>query len=74
MDALLLTKREAASALGISIRSVEYMLANRQLEGRRLGRRRLVTRKSVEGRARADVLRIAPPKPGDAVRPQEPVR
>jgi len=73
MDALLLTKKQAASVLGISIRSIEYMLGNGLLEGRRLGRRRLVTRRSVERLARADVLRIAPPKVDEAVRPQEPV-
>ena len=74
MEALLLTKRQAASALAISIRSVEYLLAKRQLEGRQLGRRKLVTRRSVERLARADVPRIAPSKPGEAVRPREPVR
>jgi len=74
MDALLLTKRQAAFALGISVRSVEYLLAKRQLEARQLGRRKLVTRRSVERLARADVVRIAPPKPHEAVRPQEPVR
>jgi excisionase family DNA binding protein len=73
MDALLLTKKQAASVLGISIRSIEYMLGNGLLEGRRLGRRRLVTRRSVERLARADVLRIAPSKADQAVRPQEPV-
>lgn len=62
MDALLLTKKQAASALGISIRSVEYLLASRRLEGRRLGRRRLVTRRSVERLARADVPSMSPPK------------
>jgi hypothetical protein len=63
MDALLLTKKETAFVLGkISVRSVEYLLATGQLEGRQLGRRKLVTRRSVERLARADVLRIAPPK------------
>ena len=75
MDELLLTKRQAASVLGtISVRSVEYLLATGQLEGRKLGRRKLVTRRSVERLARADVPRIAPSKPGEAVRPREPVR
>jgi hypothetical protein len=62
MDALLLSKKQAASVLGISIRSVEYLLAKRQLEGRQLGRRKLVTRRSVERLARADVPTISPPK------------
>ena len=67
MDELLLTKRQAASVLGtISVRSVEYLLATGQLEGRKLGRRKLVTRRSVERLARADVPRIAPPKLGGA--------
>ena len=62
MDALLLSKKQAASVLGISIRSVEYMLANGRLEGRRLGRRRLVTRRSTEKLARADVPTMSPLK------------
>jgi hypothetical protein len=75
MDELLVTKRRTALILGeISIRSVEYLLATGQLEGRQMGRRKLVTRRSIERLARADVLRIAPPKPGAAVSPQEPVR
>ena len=74
MDELLLTKRQAASALAISVRSVEYLLSKRQLEGRQLGRRKLVTRRSVEKLARADVPRIAPPRPVETVRSQEPVR
>ena len=60
MDALLLSKKQAASALGISIRSIEYMLANGRLEGRRLGRRRLVTRRSIERLARMDVPTMSP--------------
>jgi hypothetical protein len=75
MDELLVTKRRTALILGeISIRSVEYLLATGQLEGRQMGRRKLVTRRSIERLARADVLRIAPPKRGAAVSPQEPVR
>jgi excisionase family DNA binding protein len=66
MDALLLSKKQAASVLGISIRSVEYMLANGRLEGRRLGRRRLVTRRSIEKLARIDVPTMSPPKKATA--------
>ena len=74
MDELLVTKRQTALILGeISLRSVDYLLATGQLEGRRMGRRKLVTRRSIERLGRAGVLRIAPPKADEAVRPQEPV-
>ena len=36
---LLYTKREAAFALGISVRSIDYLIATKQLEARRIGGR-----------------------------------
>lgn len=39
---LLYNKREAAFALGISVRSIEYMMANKSLSYRRYGRSVLI--------------------------------
>ena len=39
---ILLSKREAAQLLSISMRSLEYLLAAKQLASRRVGRRVLV--------------------------------
>jgi excisionase family DNA binding protein len=74
MDELLLTKKQAASVLGISVRSVEYLLASRKLEGRRLGRRRLVIRRSVERVARTDMPSMSPPKAPEGAGPASPAR
>jgi excisionase family DNA binding protein len=45
---LLYTKREAAFALGISVRSIDYLIATKQLEARRIGGRVLIPVKEVE--------------------------
>ena len=55
MERLLLSKKEAAVALGISVRTVEYLIASKQLDARRIGRRRLVPRTALEKLARRDV-------------------
>jgi excisionase family DNA binding protein len=55
MDKILLSKKEAASALGISVRTVENLIATKKLEARRIGRRRLVPRTALEKLARRDV-------------------
>lgn len=47
MNKLLCTKGEAALALACSVRTVENLIATKQLESRRLGRRRLVVCASV---------------------------
>jgi excisionase family DNA binding protein len=54
MDKLLLSKREAAQKLSISVRSIDYLIGNKKLTARRIGRRVLVTYKSVLEFARAD--------------------
>jgi excisionase family DNA binding protein len=41
-ERLLCNKREAASALGISVRTLENLLSMKQLKSVRIGRRRLV--------------------------------
>jgi excisionase family DNA binding protein len=42
MNKLFCSKREAAEALACSTRTVENLIATKQLESRRLGRRRMV--------------------------------
>jgi excisionase family DNA binding protein len=54
MDKLLLSRTEAASYLGISLRSLDSLLAARELASRRIGRRRLIERRVLEQFARRD--------------------
>lgn len=51
---LLLSKKEAGRVLGISNRSVEYLISNKQLPTRRVGRRVLIPFSACERFARAD--------------------
>jgi excisionase family DNA binding protein len=39
---LLFNKKEAATMLGLSVRSVDYLLAGRELEHRKIGRKVLI--------------------------------
>lgn len=55
MDKILVSKKEAAALLSISLRSVENLIARKELETRRIGRRRLIPRTSLEKLARHDV-------------------
>jgi len=57
-DKLLYTKREAAQLLSISLRSLDYLIVSQQLATRRIGRRVLVHRDSVEQFARTDHVSI----------------
>jgi excisionase family DNA binding protein len=42
MEKLLFSRTEAAAYLGISLRSLDSLLATRELASRRIGRRRLI--------------------------------
>jgi excisionase family DNA binding protein len=65
-DALLLSKRRAAQLLGLSVRSIEIMIRAKQLDSRKIGRRRLVPRKEVERLSRHDTPVIgSPPRSGN---------
>jgi excisionase family DNA binding protein len=55
MDRILVSKKEAAVALGVSLRTVENLIARKELDSRRIGRRRLVPLTSLERLARRDV-------------------
>jgi excisionase family DNA binding protein len=54
MDKILFSKKEAAAMLSISPRSIDNLIARKELETRRIGRRRLVPRVSLEKLARRD--------------------
>jgi len=55
MEALLLSKQETARMLGLSIRTLEHLLSRREIVARRIGRRVLISRSSVETFAKANV-------------------
>lgn len=55
---VLYTKREAAQLLSISLRSLDYLIVSQQLPARRIGRRVLVHRDSIEQFARLDHVSI----------------
>jgi len=57
-EKVLYTKREAAQLLSISLRSIDYLIFNQQLPARRIGRRVLVHRDSIEQFARRDHVSI----------------
>jgi excisionase family DNA binding protein len=70
MDALqkvLLSKKEAAQALSISLRSLEYLIARKELSTRRVGKRVLVPMAVLHKFAQHDHAEsLAPgPRPGD---------
>ncbi len=60
MEKVLITLQEAAAALGLSLRGVDYLLAQGRLATRKIGRRRLIPRTELERFARHDCDRISP--------------
>jgi excisionase family DNA binding protein len=61
-EKILYTKRETAQLLSISVRSLDYLIFNRQIATRRIGRRVLVHRDTIERFARYDHLTIRTPQ------------
>ena len=53
-DAILLSKRQAAAMLGLSIRTVEHLIALKELPARHIGARCLIERTALERFARRD--------------------
>jgi len=53
-DKLLFSKREAASALGLSVRTLEMLIAVREVKSIRVGRRRMVPCAELEKFIRRD--------------------
>jgi excisionase family DNA binding protein len=62
--AILLSKKSVAALLSVSIRTVENLIARKELAVRHIGRRTLVSRKSLEHFARRD-HRTQPPRAAD---------
>jgi excisionase family DNA binding protein len=51
---VLLTRREAALALSVSVRTIDTLLASNELPSRRIGRRRLIALDTLQRFARRD--------------------
>lgn len=51
---LLCTRKQAAQTLGISLRSLDYLIASRQLPTRRIGRRTQIPYSALQKFVRAD--------------------
>lgn len=52
--ALLLSRKASARLLGISVRTLDHLIAHAELRVRRIGRRVLVERRALEAFARRD--------------------
>jgi excisionase family DNA binding protein len=59
---ILFSKREAALALSLSVRTIENLIARKELNARRVGRRTLITASSLVLFARRDHVSPSPPK------------
>lgn len=62
MDHILLTRNEAAAALGLSTRTIDYLIASGKLSSRKLGKRRLIPRAGIKQIAKSGCGRITPSK------------
>jgi excisionase family DNA binding protein len=58
MEKLLMSKKEAAEVLGVSVRTIENMIARKQLVSRRLGKRRMIPCAALTQLAKRDTLVI----------------
>lgn len=59
IEKLLVTRQEAARALSVSIRAIDYLIHIGKLPSRKLGKRRLVPISALENFARHDCSRIS---------------
>lgn len=59
MERLLCSKREASEAIGCSVRTIENLIARKQLPSRRVGRRRMIPCAALAQFARRDTPVIA---------------
>lgn len=57
---ILLDRKSAAAAIGVSVRSLDYLISGGRLRVRRLGKRVLIPRTELERFARGDQPRIVP--------------
>jgi excisionase family DNA binding protein len=56
---LLISRPEAARALGISLRMLDYLITRREIPARKVGRRTLIPRLALEQFARRDHASLA---------------
>lgn len=54
MEKLLCSKKEASEAVGVSVRTIENMIRQKQLASRRVGRRRMIPYSALVQLARRD--------------------
>ena len=54
VEKFLFSRKEAAFSLGISVRSIDYLISHDELVTRRIGRKVLVTRESLRRYAGGD--------------------
>lgn len=54
MERIMYSRREAAAALGISLRTLDTLIGRHELAARRIGRRLLITRVALECFVRRD--------------------
>jgi hypothetical protein len=54
MDTLLVSRKDAAAALGICLRTLDYLILSKELIPRRIGRRVMFERSALERFARRD--------------------
>jgi excisionase family DNA binding protein len=57
-EKILVSKKDAAAMLSISVRSIEKLIRRRQLEVRKIGRRTLISVSSVESFAKSDGVSV----------------
>ena len=67
IEKFLFSRKEAAYSLGISVRSLDYLIAGKQLDTRRIGKKVLVTRGSLAAFASANHYEITRRSDAEAV-------
>ena len=68
-EKLLLSRKDVAEITGLSVRSVDYLLSRAELSAKKVGRRTLITRASLEKFCRSDrAVEITTPRSADAER------
>ena len=67
IEKFLYSRKEAAYALGISVRSLDYLIAGKQLDMRRIGKKVLVTHASLAAFSSANHYAITSRSDADAV-------
>jgi excisionase family DNA binding protein len=55
---ILFSKKDAAEALGVSLRMIDHLIARKRLTATRIGRRVLIPRKALEELARGVIREI----------------